>query len=194
MNPPAPTYRRWFWIVAAAALALDLGTKYWAWGVPSRFDGYLAPGEEREVVPGFFRLVHPGVPNQGAFMAFLSEQGDLANLLFAIVSIIAAILIVAWSFRGSVAGDRWLSLGLGLIFAGAIGNGYDRLLVGSPALVDGKEQIVYGVRDFLQLYIKWGDGTITPLTAIFNLADFFLLVGAGILLYEAFFRRREPAT
>jgi len=189
MNPSQRTYRLWFWMVAAAGLALDLGTKYLVWGVPPRVEGVLAPGEERELIPGFFRLVHPVMPNQGAFLAFLSDRGEQANLLFAAVSLLAALLIIAWSFRAGVAGDWLLSLGLGLILAGAAGNGYDRLVVGSPVVAEGKEQIVYGVRDFLQFYIKWGDGSTTPLTAIFNLADFFLLVGAGALLYEAFVRR-----
>src|SRR5205823_3497420 len=62
--------------------------------------------------------------------------------------------------------DRRLCVALGLIFAGTLGNLYDRLFFG-------------GVRDFLHWYylVDW---------PVFNLADCCLVVGAGLLLLQAF--------
>ncbi|MGL4422151.1 MAG: signal peptidase II, partial [Gemmataceae bacterium] len=62
--------------------------------------------------------------------------------------------------------DRWLSMALGLILGGTLGNFYDRVVFG-------------GVRDFLYFYkIEW---------PVFNIADCCLVVGAAILLVQALF-------
>jgi lipoprotein signal peptidase len=64
-----------------------------------------------------------------------------------------------------------LCAALGLILAGTLGNLYDRV-------------IFDGVRDFLYFYwIEW---------PVFNLADCFLVCGAGLLLLQAFLS--QPAT
>ena len=63
------------------------------------------------------------------------------------------------------AGDGWLCTALGLILAGTLGNLFDRVVFG-------------GVRDFLYFYwIEW---------PVFNVADCFLVCGAGLLLLQAF--------
>jgi lipoprotein signal peptidase len=88
-----------------------------------------------------------------------------ANGFFAIVSLLAASAIVAWSFRASTARDRVLCAALGLILAGTLGNFYDRI-------------VFHGVRDFLDFYlIHW---------PVFNIADCCLVCGAGLLLVQAF--------
>src|SRR5262249_1069135 len=58
-----------------------------------------------------------------------------ANGFFAVISLVAAAAIVAWSFRTSTARDRILCGALGLILAGTVGNLYDRV-------------VFEGVRDF----------------------------------------------
>jgi lipoprotein signal peptidase len=82
------------------------------------------------------------------------------------VSLAAAIAILIWGMRPTTAREKWLMAALGLILAGTVGNLYDRL-------------VFNGVRDFLHFYyFEW---------PVFNLADCFLVVGAGMLLLQAIF-------
>jgi lipoprotein signal peptidase len=90
------------------------------------------------------------------------------NLVFSVVSVIAAGAIIYWTRRRATARDRVLCGALGLILAGTVGNLYDRLVFG-------------GVRDFLYFYyINW---------PVFNIADSCLVCGAFLLLFQAFFSR-----
>ena len=118
--------------------------------------------------------------NQGALFGI--GNGDAGsggyNLLFAGISVLAASFILVWALRPMVAQDRFLSVALGLILGGTLGNLYDRMIFG-------------GVRDFLHCYYGthvWPD---------FNIADCCLVCGAGVLLVHSFFiadKKDEPAT
>lgn len=102
--------------------------------------------------------------NHGALFGLGGGHKGYANGIFAFISFCAAIAIIVWGTRPSTARDRWLSLALGLILGGTIGNLYDRLVFG-------------GVRDFLYFYkIEW---------PVFNIADCCLVCGAAILLTQA---------
>jgi lipoprotein signal peptidase len=177
-------YRGLLWSLAVLGLLLDQGTKY---GV---FRWLYTPAHEGrvEVVPGAFRLIaqFTGEPpaaegwrapfqtwngtvlprvNHGALFGLGNDYQIYANSFFAVVSVTAALAIAAWSFRRTAAHDRWLCAALGLILAGTLGNLFDRVVFG-------------GVRDFLYFYwIEW---------PVFNVADCFLVVGAGLLLLQAF--------
>jgi signal peptidase II len=192
------SYRRVFWALAVGGVVLDQVTKYgvfrWLYGG--------GQGGEWEVVRGSFRLVatftdrpDPGgvlaplrtwsgemlpAVNQGALFGLsLSSLFGLGpgyawidNLLFAVVSIVAAVGIIWWSSRPSASREWMLSASLGLILAGTVGNLYDRL-------------IFDGVRDFLYFYlINW---------PVFNFADCCLVCGAGLLLLHAFLGKADPA-
>jgi lipoprotein signal peptidase len=65
--------------------------------------------------------------------------------------------------------DRLLFVALGLILGGTLGNLYDRIVFG-------------GVRDFLCFY--WFE------FPVFNVADSCLVVGASLLLLQAFFAKK----
>ena len=120
--------------------------------------------------------------NEGALFGF----GTGHNGVFAVVSILAAILIIAFSNRPAIRGDRFLCLALGLILAGTLGNFYDRMLFA-------------GVRDFIHWFAR-KDGQIMIIFGwpadwpVFNIADCCLVVGAGTLLVHAFFAREPAAT
>jgi lipoprotein signal peptidase len=103
--------------------------------------------------------------NQGALWGVGNEHKELANNLFAIVSVLAAAAIIFWCTRRSMARDWTLCAALGLILAGTLGNLYDRL-------------IFNGVRDFLCFY--WFE------FPVFNFADCCLVCGASLLLAQAF--------
>ena len=104
--------------------------------------------------------------NHGALFGFLRDHKTPANLLFAAISLVAAVGIGCWSMTSATVRDRWLCVALGLILAGTLGNLYDRL-------------VFNGVRDFLHwdfLY-NW---------PVFNVADCCLVCGAGLLIVQAF--------
>lgn len=98
--------------------------------------------------------------NTGIIWGFF--QGN--NFIFLAISVLAVPLIVLIWFL--VREPHWLmSLGLGLILAGTLGNLYDRLFC-------------EGVRDFIDFYlINW---------PIFNLADTWITLGVIMILGHMF--------
>jgi signal peptidase II len=180
---------RWlFWALAVGGTALDQLSKYgvfrWLYN-----DGQ---GDQWNCFPGVFRLVahfsghpDPGGPlatlrtlsgpilptvNQGALFGLGNGGEGGANLIFTVISLVAAVGIIYWSTRRATARDWLLCASLGLILAGTVGNLYDRV-------------IFNGVRDFLHFYlIDW---------PVFNVADSSLVCGAFLLLGHAFFGRGE---
>jgi lipoprotein signal peptidase len=176
------SYRKLFWGLAAAGFVLDQATKYgvFRW----LYNG--GQGSDYSLVPGAFDLLTrytdqagsgalrtwggellPEV-NHGALGGFLNQHVGLANTLFAVISLAAAVAIAWWSSRPSARRERGLSAALGLILAGTLGNLFDRLVFG-------------GVRDFLHLHYQSFDWPV------FNVADSCLVLGAFLLLAQAFF-------
>jgi lipoprotein signal peptidase len=193
-----PRTYRWLLVsLAVIGLSADQVSKYgvfrWLYN-----DGQFAvpghPGNEREVVDGWFKLIAqfdpdaavwncecsalqtwsaPIMPrvNHGALFGIGQNKKGLANGLFAAVSVAAAVAIVVWGTRRTTARERGLTAALGLILGGTVGNLYDRIVFG-------------GVRDFLYFYrIEW---------PVFNVADCCLVVGAGLLLVQAVFVAQVP--
>jgi signal peptidase II len=168
-----------FWSLAAIGLAADLGTKAWMF---SRQD--LLAGQTKWIWTN-----HVGFQlslNQGAL--FGMGQGNV--WLFAACSIAAAIAIPTWLFVFGGAHDRALTIVLGCILGGVIGNLYDR--VGLPGLEwDTLEHLnynqnppgrVYAVRDFVLLARQWPPRSRWDVWPNFNLADSLLVCGAIALL------------
>jgi signal peptidase II len=178
------SYRGLFWGLVLGGTTVDQVSKYGVF----RWLYHDGNGGEHPIIPGAFKFlaqftnkaeppdnalaalrtwsgeVLPKV-NQGALFGFGGEYRTLANGLFAVVSILAALAIVYWSSRRATARDRFLCAALGLILAGTLGNLYDRL-------------VFNGVRDFLYFYwIEW---------PVFNIADCCLVCGAFLLLSQAF--------
>ncbi len=182
------SYRGLLWGLVLVGTTLDQVSKYavFKWLYNGGTEG------QREIIPGAFRLLaqftdkHESsghvlaflrtwsadvlpVVNKGALFGmrlWLDGMYDwLPNVVFTVVSILAALAITYWSTRPSTARDRYLCAALGLILAGTLGNLYDRL-------------VFFGVRDFLHFYlIDW---------PVFNLADCCLVCGASLLLAQAF--------
>jgi len=173
-----PTYRLLFGVLAAVGLCADLASKnaifLWLRDVP---------GHEYVVIPNVFSLVAQHdhdeegklVPyvNRGALFGWMQGWGLKANSGFAVISLIAALAIIVWVAQRSTATDLGLCVALGLILGGTLGNLYDRVLFG-------------GVRDFLHWRM--------PDWPVFNLADCCLVIGAGLLLLQAFRSQPRPAT
>lgn len=116
---PAPSPRpaeRPAWAVflglAATIAVADQVTKAW-------LTSFLAPGESVAVLGDLVRLVHS--QNNGGLFGVLRGQA----LVFGLVSIVVIALIVVYHAR--TPGGRYLSITLGLLLGGAIGNLIDRL-------------------------------------------------------------------
>ena len=156
-----------FFSLAAGGCALDLATKSWM------FATLGMPGPESQTwwiwpdVLGFQTTLNAGA---------LFGMGQGMSLLFAALSIGAALGILIWLFAVGAAHDGLLTVALGFVTAGICGNLYDRL---SP---------LHAVRDFIHVMIgtwPWPN---------FNLADSCLVCGAALLAWHAFFGKSEPET
>ena len=101
--------------LAASVLALDQLTKAW-------LTSFLAPGQSVAVVDDLLRLVHG--QNAGGLFGLFQGQA----LPFALVSIVVVGLIVAYHARAGR--SPYVSITLGLLLGGALGNLLDRLRLG----------------------------------------------------------------
>lgn len=119
-----------------------------------------AVGEVFGEIPGICNFIY--VKNTGA--AFSAFSGN--TIALSCISIIFALAVIAfWVWKKPQ--SELLQLSLSLIFAGAVGNGIDR--------------VAYGfVVDFIS--IKWFD------FPVFNIADIAIVIGTIlIVLYEIIF-------
>jgi signal peptidase II len=154
-----------FAAVALAACVSDLATKWRAFRPIAQ--GTRILGEEIPVIRGFFYLRTSY--NTGG--VFGSLQG---RTTFFIVFSLLAIAFILWFFWQQGYQDRILTVGLGLLMGGALGNLHDRVLLRR-------------VRDFLDFRIAgWSYPT-------FNLADTAICVGVGLLLISSFLWREPEA-
>jgi lipoprotein signal peptidase len=192
------SYRWLLWTLALVGCAVDQAGKYGVFALlqDEAMANSHGPKAERTVIPGALKFhveftgeewptdtpalqnwsgPHQPHVNRGAFLGFGSGNGEgpNGNLIFAIVSIVAAGAIIWWSTRRSIAQDALLCTALGLILAGTLGNLYDRI-------------IFDGVRDYLYWFFVFH-------TAVFNIADFLLICGAGLLLIQAFWGGKHTA-
>ncbi|MGY3915406.1 signal peptidase II [Aeromonas australiensis] len=147
---------RWLWL-AVLAFVLDQASKLAV--VELLPFGY--PGVE---ITPFFNLVH--VYNKGAAFSFLADQGGWQRWFFAVLAFAICGLLIHWLRKQSVT-ERWSGIAYSLIIGGALGNVFDRLVLGH-------------VVDFLDFY--WGRAHWPA----FNLADSFIFIGAAMIVLEGF--------
>lgn len=145
--------RLWFWVPAILGLAADLLSKQLVFrALPN------APDERIELLGSWLVLVMQR--NRGGVFGIMQGKG----YLFVILSVIA-LGVVAWMLRQAGPKQRLIRVALGLVVAGALGNLYDRLMLGH-------------VRDFLYV-----EAIRYP---AFNLADTCICVAAGLLILSVF--------
>lgn len=163
-----------FTTMAALGASVDLATKWWAFralGMPHEKPSYWVFDE----IFGFTTSL-----NEGALFGIGQGRG----LVFCGLSLAALCGIAYWLTRGKALHDWLLSLALGMVTGGILGNLYDRL--GLPKLTWGADMFhqpgtpVYAVRDWLHFKV---DGVVD--WPIFNIADSLLVVGAVLLVWHA---------
>lgn len=165
-------FRSWigFIVLAAAAAGADLVTKSIAFarlGMPGM-------GVRHDLIAGVLMLETN--LNEGA----LFGMGQGLGLAFAGVSMLAIVGILAMMARQTTRDDVLLVAALGLVVGGILGNLYDRL--GLPGLTwhapaERVGEPVRAVRDWIHVVLP---GVID--WPIFNLADTWLVIGAGLIL------------
>ena len=157
-----------FLALAVGGCTVDLATKAWIFGWP--------PGPGRrgewwliESYCGIQKALNPGA---------LFGMGQGFGLGFATLSLAALVGIVLWLFVFQAAQDRLLTVALGSVCGGILGNLYDRL--GMHGLVNEDGQALRVVRDWILFCYHdhiWPN---------FNIADCLLVCGAGLLALHSF--------
>ncbi|MCK0538502.1 signal peptidase II [Alcanivorax quisquiliarum] len=145
----------WLWI-ALAVLLLDQWTK----GLVA---GSLRLYEQIELLP-FFNITL--AYNEGAAFSFLAGAGGWQRWFFSIVAVVASVVILVWLLRGR--DGPVVATALSLILGGALGNLWDRIVLGH-------------VVDFLDFH--WA-GWHFP---AFNVADSAITVGAALIIIDMLF-------
>jgi signal peptidase II len=131
-------------------------------------------GPRHDLIPGVLMLETN--LNEGA----LFGMGQGLGLAFAAVSVLAIAGILAMMAKQTTRDDLILVTALGLIVGGIVGNLYDRLGLPGLAWHAPAERIgepVRAVRDWIHCVLP---GVID--WPIFNLADTWLVIGAGLIL------------
>ena len=158
-GPTSTTRRWWHWLaLSAVVIVLDHITK-------ALIQQSFMPGETRFIAP-FFNLVLAF--NSGAAFSFLAGAGGWQRPFFIVLTSVVSVFLV-WLMRRHP-DNRLLCLALSLILGGAMGNLYDRVMLGH-------------VVDFIQLHAR---GFYWP---AFNVADSAICIGIGLLFLDM---RRKP--
>lgn len=120
-------------------------------------------------VNSFFNLTH--VYNYGAAFSFLHDAGGWQRWFFTIVAF-AVVAMLLWWLKQLSRSQVILPMAFCLIIGGALGNAYDRLVLGH-------------VVDFLVVYYQeW----VWP---AFNVADSAICLGAVLLIVDMFKNKEQ---
>lgn len=147
---------------ALAIFAIDRLTKVWV-------DQNLSAFDTRVVIPGFFNLIHS--ENTGmAFSILADASSQVRKVVLVGFSSVVLLFVAGMLWQAAPTAQRAQKIALTLVFGGAIGNLYDRIMRGS-------------VTDFLDFYLgsyHW---------ATFNVADAAITAGAILLALEMLLQR-----
>ncbi|MDG4953351.1 signal peptidase II [Actinobacillus equuli] len=149
--------------LSLATIIIDLWTKYI---VVQRFELY----ESVNVLP-IFNLTY--VRNYGAAFSFLADHGGWQKYFFLGLAIAISLGLIVMLWRNQAV-KKLENSAYALIIGGAIGNAIDRAYNGY-------------VVDFFDFY--W-DIYHYP---VFNVADIAIVVGAGLLILEAFLDKKKKS-
>ncbi len=147
--------RTWPWLLLAACIvAFDQASKYWIVAT-------LEYGVQNPIFPGFYlTLLH----NTGAAFSMFADGSGWQRWLF----IAIAVGVSAWIYatlRRMPRGARWMPAAFALVLGGALGNCWDRAVLGY-------------VVDFVQLCWR------TSCFPAFNVADSAITVGAAMIILD----------
>ena len=158
-NPAAGRFGRlaWLWL-SLVVLVLDQATKLY-------FNNALTMYQQIVVIPDYFSWTL--AYNTGAAFSFLADSSGWQRWLFALIAVVVSGVLVVWLKRLG-RNETWLAVALALVLGGALGNLYDRIVLGH-------------VVDFI--LVHWKNIHHFP---AFNLADSAITVGAVMLALDMF--------
>lgn len=167
MNFPSPLRLPWLLLISVAVFTADRMTKTW-------IAAHILLGSHRTLIPGVLYLSH--WTNEGAAFSLFADSSSPHTVRWGLVAftLLCALAVLIAMVR---LGSRFtlITIGLALIFGGALGNVHDRIEYGS-------------VIDFIEVHIfryHWPD---------FNVADSAVVTGACLLLLDSLLpRRREDS-
>lgn len=151
-------------VVGLATLVIDQANKWWM------LDVYGIADKGRVAVTGFLDLVY--VKNVGISYSLFDQDSYEGQLMLAAFGVAASAALWVWLARAAT--GRLMSVSLGLIIGGALGNVVDRVRLG-------------GVADFFSLHANgfyW---------YVFNIADVAIVAGVIGLLYDSLVSSRKDA-
>lgn len=164
MNEQTRKNFSWLWL-ALIIIVLDQVSKWY-------FSSTMQLGDSINLLPGFnWTLAH----NYGAAFSFLHDAGGWQRWFFAGIALVVSGGILFW-LKSVPANARFLACALVLVLGGALGNLYDRMMLGY-------------VVDFVHVYYG------TWHFPAFNIADAGITVGAIMLIIDSLFleKKREVA-
>ncbi|MDH4583590.1 lipoprotein signal peptidase [Pseudomonas sp. BN415] len=156
----------WLWLTVLV-FVLDQASKWF-------FETELNLYQQIVVIPGYFSWTL--AYNTGAAFSFLADSSGWQRWLFAAIALVVSGVLVVWLKRLKPE-ETWLAVALALVLGGALGNLYDRVVLGH-------------VVDFI--LVHWQNRWYFP---AFNLADSAITVGALMLALDMFKAKKsgEPA-
>ncbi len=182
---PKPSYVL-LGIVSTVALALDLGTKWWALHT---LEKPLAHGEG---IPAPIQinswLTFVLARNRGGAWGLLQTANEEIRKPFFLVISLVAIGFIVYLFRRVHPKQHALKWGLPLVLGGAIGNLVDRIRYGW----------VIDFIDYRASWVRWLNERIASLSPThgitdhwptFNIADVAICVGVGLMAIDMFTSR-----
>lgn len=151
----------WWFLLSIIVILADQATKYWA------LSNLVAYQPEPLMPMVNFTLAY----NTGAAFSFLSGVGGWHRWFFAIFSLVMSVVLTVWLVR--LPGKAVMQcLAVSLILGGAVGNLYDRAVLGH-------------VIDFIDVYYQnhhW---------PVFNLADSAICLGVFFLMLDLGFGKKD---
>ena len=148
------------YLIAVATIVLDQISKYWILNI------FQLPAKRSVLVGGPFSLSM--VWNRGVSFGLLKADVDLARWALVVFSLAVAVMLAFWARKVT---RPLLTLAIGLIMGGAVGNAIDRARFGAVA----------DFLDFHGLYFPW----------VFNVADSAITVGVVLLLLDSVLSERR---
>lgn len=147
----------WLWL-SVLVIALDQATKHY-------FQTNFRLYQTVDVIPDYFAWTL--AYNTGAAFSFLADHSGWQRWLFALIAIGVSVVLFVWMKRLKPS-ETWLAIALALVLGGAIGNLYDRMVLGH-------------VVDFI--LVHWQHRWRFP---AFNIADSAITIGAVMLALDMF--------
>lgn len=178
-----PTFR-FFGVLAAVTLVLDVASKAWA---EIRLYPRGASVQTIEVINEHLRFALAYNPG-GAWGLFQHESEFIRRPFFLLVSLLAVGFII--NLYGRLTPQQHaLKWGLPLVLGGALGNLSDRIVRSN--VVDFIEYQAKWIESMNRLIAKLVQGwTVTDHWPTFNVADIAICVGVGLMAVDMFTSRR----